>query len=41
MGEWEYLLRAHMAIARAFEEARVPDRVLHAAYEACRKAGLR
>ncbi len=38
--EVERLLRAQRAIAHAFENARIPDRVLAAAYEACRKAGV-
>ncbi len=36
----ERLLRAHMAIAQAFEKARIPDPLLKAAYEACRKASV-
>lgn len=38
--EVERLLRAQGAISRAFEEARIPDRLLEYAYETLRKHGI-
>lgn len=38
MVEIERLMRIHQAIEKAFQNPRIPDRILTAAYDALRKA---